>query len=300
MVFSILIANYNNGVFFKDCYDSILAQTHQDFEVIIVDDASTDNSVEIIAGIIKNDARFKLVANERNMGCGYTKRKSAELASGEYCGYLDPDDAITPNALKTVITALETNPGASLASSKYYLVDNDLNVTRACTHTKPVPEGYSFLTYGRGIVTAFAGFRKSAYDRTDGIGAGFKRAVDQDLYFKLEEIGPTVYIDEYLYLYRKTENSISANANVFKARYWHYVAMKDAYYRRKRGRTAAINFTPAEFRKMESDYYITRVHHETARKQYGKKYYFVFKSILAGWRIDWKYKLLCLVRPDFY
>jgi glycosyltransferase involved in cell wall biosynthesis len=300
MLFSILIANYNNGIFFKDCYDSILAQTYQDFEVIIVDDASADNSVEIMSELIKGDPRFKLFVNEQNKGCGFTKRKLAELATGDYCGYLDPDDTIVPEALETIVNALELNPAASLASSKYYLVDADLNITRACTHTKPVPDGYSFLTYGRGVVTAFAGFRKALYDKTDGIDAKFKRAVDQDLYFKLEEVGEIVYVDEFLYLYRKNENSISSNDNVFKARYWHYVAMKDAYLRRKRNGTTAINFTPAEFRKMESDYYITRIHHETAKKHYRKKYYFVVKSILADWRIDWKYKMLCLIRPDFY
>jgi glycosyltransferase involved in cell wall biosynthesis len=300
MLFSILIANYNNGNFFKDCYESILAQAYENYEVIIVDDASTDNSVDVISDLVKGDPRFKIFINEENRGCGFTKRRCAELASGEYCGYLDPDDALVPNALEVIINAFIENPDASVISSKYYLVDNSLNITRECKHTKPVPEGYSFLTYGRGIVTAFAGFSKKLYDRTEGIDAKFKRAVDQDLYFKLEEAGKTVYVDEFLYLYRKNENSISANNNVFKARYWHYLAMKDAYNRRRTNQSSAINFTPAEFRKMESDYYITRIHHEAAEKHYRKKYYFVLKSIWADWRIDWKYKILCLVKPGFY
>lgn len=300
MLFSILIANYNNGNFFKDCFESIRAQTYQNFEVIIVDDASGDDSVRIISDMTDGDPRFKIFINDENKGCGFTKGKCAQLASGEYCGYLDPDDALTPDALETVVNALNANPDASLVSSKYLLVDHSMNVVRECTHTKPVPEGYSFLTFGRGIVTAFAGFRKLFYDRTDGIDAKFKRAVDQDLYFKLEEVGEFVYIDKFLYLYRKNENSISANDNVFKARYWHYLAMKDAYFRRKKTPTGAINFTAAEFRKMASDYYVTRVHHEASKKQYRKKYYFVLKSLLADWRIDWKYKILCLIKPNFY
>jgi glycosyltransferase involved in cell wall biosynthesis len=300
MLFSILIANYNNGIFFKDCYDSILAQSYENFEVIIVDDASTDNSVEIISEMIKDDARFKLFTNHENRGCGFTKKKCAELASGEYCGYLDPDDALLPNALELMVKAFVSNPGASLISAKYFMVDYFLNITRKCLHAKPIPDGHSFLTYGRGTITHFATFRKAFYDRTEGIDPKFKRAVDQDLYFKLEEVGDTVYIDEFLYLYRINENSISANENVFKARYWHYIAMKDAYIRRKKRPTPAINFTPKQFRKMESDYYVTRIHHETAKKHYRKKYYFVLKSIWSDWRIDWKYKILCLIKPDFY
>ena len=53
-LFSLLIANYNNGIFFKDCYDSIISQTYTNWEVIVVDDASKDNSVELIQNIIGN------------------------------------------------------------------------------------------------------------------------------------------------------------------------------------------------------------------------------------------------------
>ena len=66
MKFSILIANYNNGKFFQDCYKSILQQTYQNWEVVILDDASTDNSVEVIKNIIQNDSRFRWYENEKN------------------------------------------------------------------------------------------------------------------------------------------------------------------------------------------------------------------------------------------
>ena len=98
MKFSILIANYNNGKFFQDCYKSILQQTYHNWEVVILDDASTDNSVEVIKNIIQNDSRFRWYENEKNEGVGFTKGKLIELAEGEICGYLDPDDAILPNA----------------------------------------------------------------------------------------------------------------------------------------------------------------------------------------------------------
>ena len=58
-LFSILIANYNNGKYFEDCYKSIITQTHENWEVIIVDDASTDDSVVVIKKINGEDARFK-------------------------------------------------------------------------------------------------------------------------------------------------------------------------------------------------------------------------------------------------
>ena len=61
MLFSILIANYNNGHFFNDCFQSIINQTYQNFEVIVVDDGSTDDSVNIIKQLIISDKRFKLL-----------------------------------------------------------------------------------------------------------------------------------------------------------------------------------------------------------------------------------------------
>ena len=74
-LFSLLIANYNNGKYFEMCYKSIVNQVFERWEVIIVDDASTDDSVKIIKNIISNDKRFKFYENDRNYGCGYTKRR---------------------------------------------------------------------------------------------------------------------------------------------------------------------------------------------------------------------------------
>ena len=94
--FSLLIANYNNGHFFEDCYYSIIPQTYTNWEVIIVDDKSTDNSVAIIKEFIKGDKRFKLFLNSENKGCGYTKNKCAYKSQGEILGFLDPDDGLFP------------------------------------------------------------------------------------------------------------------------------------------------------------------------------------------------------------
>src|SRR5690348_4514160 len=103
MKFSILIANYNNGKYFKDCYDSIIAQSYNNWEAIIIDDKSTDNSIELINRLIRLDPRFKLIENDKNYGCGYTKRRCVELSSGEVCGFLDPDDALENEALEVMV-----------------------------------------------------------------------------------------------------------------------------------------------------------------------------------------------------
>ena len=103
-LFSVLVANYNNGTYLQEAIDSVLAQTYDNWEVVLVDDKSTDESLAIY-GKYATDKRFKIYHNDANRGCGYTKRRCAELAAGELCGFLDPDDALMPEALETAIPA---------------------------------------------------------------------------------------------------------------------------------------------------------------------------------------------------
>ena len=79
-LFSILIANYNNGAFLQEAIDSVLAQTYGHWEVILVDDKSTDDSPAIYEKY-SADSRFKIYYNDKNRGCGFTKHRCAELAT---------------------------------------------------------------------------------------------------------------------------------------------------------------------------------------------------------------------------
>lgn len=303
MSFSILIANYNNGAFFEACFDSILNQSHKDFEVIIVDDASTDNSVALISELIANDNRFKFYQNEKNKGCGYTKHKCATLANTEICAFLDPDDALVSNAVEVMINAFKANPNAVLISSKYYLTDIDLNVTGPSIHGEKIPQNETFLTYGKGAVTHFAAFKRAAYIQSKGIDPTFKRAVDQDLYLKLEEQGTIAFVDEYLYYYRINDNSISANNNIFKAQYWHNIAMEAAYKRRLENKT--INVAQMQsFVNFKRDYSIRRIKRCVQLKRYFNKYYLLMDLLLfdlkySNLMLDYKFKIRAIFEPNF-
>ena len=96
--FSLLIANFNNGHYFSDCFRSLIAQTEKNWEAIVIDDASTDNSVEIISEMIKGDERFRFFQNEKNLGYQHTLVRAIELSQAEIFGRLDPDDALYPGS----------------------------------------------------------------------------------------------------------------------------------------------------------------------------------------------------------
>lgn len=298
-LFSILIANYNNGHFFIDCYESIMNQTYSNWEVIIVDDNSSDDSIKIINKLIKNDNRFKLFFNNKNEGCGLTKRKCVELASGDICGFLDPDDTLEIEALEEMVKAHNQNIECSIISSRHYLVDLNLQDKTCSKHGEPIPYNFSYLTFNEGAITAFATFKRKYYNKTLGIDIKFKRAVDQDLYYKLEEVGKHFFINQYLYNYRINSNSISCNENTYKARYWHFIAKKDAFKRRNKI-INSINYSKHEFKTIEYNYWKSRMKLSTKRKKIKSKYYFLLMMFKTKPFAQLKYKLKCLLFYNKY
>ncbi|SHM31471.1 Glycosyl transferase family 2 [Chryseobacterium carnipullorum] len=214
--FSILIANYNNGRYFRDCYNSLISQTYQNWEVIIVDDASTDDSMEVIEMIIKNDPRFKMYRNATNQGCGYTKRECMKYAQGEICAYLDPDDAIYTDALEKITQEFVKND-ITAAYSQMMLCDENLNPDKVFASTKQIYNSRFFFNCPTQFAHFFT-FKKETYLKTSGINPNLKSAVDQDLYLKILEHGSVKYIKEPLYMYRLHAKGISQQSSKSKAK----------------------------------------------------------------------------------
>lgn len=207
---SLLIANYNNGKYFLECYNSIIDQTYKNWEVIIVDDASTDNSIEIIKNIIADDTRFKLYENTLNKGCGYTKRECMKYATGEVCAYLDPDDALYPIALEESVEEYLFNNKIVATYSKMMLCDQNLTPQKTFSATKRIFNDRYFFNCPIQFAHFFT-FKREIYFKTQGIDPELKSAVDQDLYLKILELGDVAFINENLYKYRLHANGISQN-----------------------------------------------------------------------------------------
>lgn len=230
-LFSLLIAQYNNGKYFEDCYNSIMAQTYQNWEVIIVDDCSTDDSVAVMKRIIGDDSRFKIEINAENEGCGFTKRRCTELSTGEICAFLDPDDAITEEAISVMVAEHEKYPEASAIYSKPYICDEFLKIQSESTSYQIQNSNPYFFDF-EGNIFAFLSYKKEFYDNTEGISSYLQRAIDKDLVLKLYETGPCLLVDKAMYKYRLHNKGISTNINHDKAYFWFWVAIIDAAKRR--------------------------------------------------------------------
>lgn len=233
-LFSVLIANYNNGLFLDNAVRSVMSQKYNNWEIIIVDDASTDNSRNILDNL-QNDDRIHVFHNRENRGCGYTKKRCVELSSGEICGFLDSDDVLgTDDAIETMVHAHIKHEKCSLIYSQYYHTDIHLNTLSVSSHQHQLPIDGTFLTDKKpGAISHFATFKKKFYNKTNGIDEHMKRAVDTDLYLKLEEVGDTLFIPQPLYCYRETKKNISlGKTNQRKAMYWEFIARYNACIRR--------------------------------------------------------------------
>ncbi|WES96780.1 glycosyltransferase [Chryseobacterium arthrosphaerae] len=222
--FSILIANYNNGHFFEKCYQSLIAQTEKDWEAVILDDGSTDDSLEVIRKIIGDDTRFKINQNDHNRGIGYTKKRLIQLAESEICGFLDPDDALTKQALESVLKTHLEYPEAGMVYSNLVFCDEHLNPKSVHKAKQITDLDQSYFNFN-GEISHFATFKKRIYEMTSGIDPFLKIAEDKDWYMKMCEAAPVKYIDEDLYLYRIHQNGISTTKNTEKALFWHWVAL---------------------------------------------------------------------------
>lgn len=228
---SVLIANYNNGKYLEEALNSIYNQTYRNWEIVIVDDCSSDNSLSIYKSL-ENDKRIRIYTNTNNQGCGYTKRRCAEEAIGDICAFVDPDDTIVSDALEKMVKLHGEHPDYSLIHAKPYFCDEFLKIIGEYAAGRDVETNQPLFFNLDGAITHFSTFKKVFYDKTDGIDAYLQRAVDQDLYLKLYDSGKTLFLNEPLYMYRIHDKGISTSANARKAYYWAWVVVFSAARRR--------------------------------------------------------------------
>ena len=200
MKFSVLVANFNNGKFFRDCYESILSQKYIDWEVIILDDKSTDDSLQIIREITGGDDRFRIFEHPHNEGVGVIKAKLIELATGDICGFVDPDDAILPKAIENAVAVFRNNPKTVLTYSMLMKCDKDLQPLQPSKCTKQIVNGDPFFFNCPIVVNHFVCFRRNIYLQTEKMNPELRISEDQDLYLKMYEKGNFKFINEINYL----------------------------------------------------------------------------------------------------
>jgi len=223
------MANFNNEQFLETAINSIIAQTYQNWELVIVDDGSTDNSVQVIEPFLK-DKRIRLIPLKKNHGVGYSKKMGADNCHNDILGVLDADDKLHEEALELVVNAYKNNPTCGFVYTGMYRCDSSL---KNCEIDKRIgeiiPPKTSIFNYK---ISQFRTFLREAYQKTAGYDPHLKAAVDRDIIYKLEEVTNFKFVNKPLYYYRKNEEGVSQGKNEYSALYQYYLARCKAYLRR--------------------------------------------------------------------
>ena len=128
---TVLLSVYNGERFLAEAIDSILCQSYKDYEFIIIDDASTDSTPEILKRYARKDSRIKIVTNPVNLRLAASLNKGISLASGELIARMDADDVSLPDRLeKQVDLIIDGGHGGLEASTVVSLTDGDPQVLR--------------------------------------------------------------------------------------------------------------------------------------------------------------------------
>jgi len=204
---SIITPSYNSENFISETINSVIAQTYKNWEMIIVDDMSPDNSDKIIEEFIKKDERIKLIKLAKNNGPAVARNAAIKEAKGRYIAFLDADDLWIPEKLEKQINFMNKN-NLSFTYSSYNLIDeNNKNLGSFITKEK--------ITYNEMLKTCSVGCLTAIYD-TKKLGKVYMPNIlkrqDYGLWLKiLREINTAKGILEPLGTYRILKNSVSSN-----------------------------------------------------------------------------------------
>ena len=213
---SIITPSYNSKQFISETIQSVLNQTFQNWEMIIVDDMSIDNSNSIIEEYIKKDFRIKLIKLEENSGPAIARNRAIEESNGRYIAFLDADDIWEPFKLEKQIQFMQEN-NLALSYASYYLIDEKGNQLGTFI-TKSRVDYFNLLkTNSIGCLTAI-------YD-TDKLGKAYMPNIikrqDYGLWLKiLKETDYAMGILEPLASYRIMRNSVSSNKFIASQYVW--------------------------------------------------------------------------------
>lgn len=215
---SVIIPNYNHAKYLDKRIQSVLNQTFQNFEVIILDDKSTDNSCRIIEKYHSNPKVSHIIFNEENSGSTFIQwNKGFELAKGDLIWIAESDDYCEPDFLALCVCEFESNPNAGVVYVGSEYVDseeNDLGTFNPYTESKYYYKGIDFirkrLDVGCAIWNASAVvFKKELALSISQDYQNFKACGDKLFWIYMAEKGDVIYINKIINYFRQHDNKVS-------------------------------------------------------------------------------------------
>ena len=219
---SVITPTYNCAKFIEYTIESVRAQSYKQWEMIIVDDCSTDNTKKIVDKFIKEDNRIKYFCLENNSGAAIARTKEMELAKGAYMAFLDSDDIWPEDKLKKQLIFMKQN-GFSFTCTAYEQIDEDGNSLNRIIQT------VSKADYNRVLLDCPVGNSTVMYN-VEKMGKfevpNIRKRNDDALWLQMLKKEKYIYgMNSVLMKYRIRQNSISSNK--FKVIKYHWILYRD-------------------------------------------------------------------------
>ena len=221
---SVIIPNYNHAPYLKERIDSVLNQTYQDFEVIILDDCSPDNSVEVIEQYRSNPHVSHILINEQNTRNTFIQwERGISMAKGRYIWIAESDDVAELQLLETLIGQLEHHPDASVAFCHSRLIDADGALLSEQNTKNPAQPGQITIddscTYLRHLLifnyiynASMAVFRRDVYDRANPDYKQFRYCGDWHFWASVCAAGRVIEVYDMLSRFRQHQRKVTEDS----------------------------------------------------------------------------------------
>ena len=206
---SVLVSVYNADKYVSFAIESILNQTFTDFEIIIVDDCSSDASWEICQKYAQQDDRIIAIRNKINLGGCETLNVGLKLVKGKYVARQDNDDWSYPDRLAKQFSYMEAHPAVGIVGGSMEIIDEDEKITgkRAYNLTNDAirKKIFRYSPFSHPLVM----FRKSILDTVGYYNCACAPADDYDLYFRIGEVSEFANLNDTLLKYRVVSTSLT-------------------------------------------------------------------------------------------
>ncbi len=204
---------HNGEAYLKACIDSILGQTFDDFEFIIVDDASADATAVLLDEYTRADIRVRLVTNKENLGLTKSLNIAIRKAQGEYIARMDADDISFPERFEKQVDFLDKNPEYGVVGAWAKVIDEKGEIIDEFaweTDSKTLKRN---LIKWNPIIHSLAMIRKSVLDDAGLYDENFRYAQDYELWFRISRLSKMANIPDFLMSYRVSGKSITSSKN---------------------------------------------------------------------------------------
>lgn len=251
---SVIMPTYNQAKYIREALDSVLNQTFQDFELIIVNDGSTDETPQILEEYRQKHAQGNygctlLIINKKNEKLPRALNTGFEQACGEYLTWTSSDNNMKPNMLQRLVAALDQNPDVGFVYADWNVIDDDghyLGTVRSVDHDRHLLMRFNYIN-------ACFMYRHDCQDKIGLYDPEFIYAEDWEYWWRIAQVFDMQHVPEALYDYRVHGTSLTSTA----------VATQ------KKGHSVGYSKLLEQFRSSKFDWYISKVKVEMLRRRLG-------------------------------